>query len=266
MKVSKNALVLAAGLGTRLKPWTLEHPKALVPVRGIPVLAHVIKKLEKEGFDKIAVNVHHFADQIEDYLNGRAVEGVEVSYPLSHDVDVFISDERGNLLDTGGALLKAYALIGERCAQNDLATSGHILVHNVDILSDAPLGELYNESLNNDGLTLLVSDRDSGRKLIFDKDKHLTGWHNLRTGELRRPGGYSKSEERELAFSGIYVAGARAIQEMEELYGMNKPFSIIDYMIDSRRNSKVIGYEVPKLNLIDIGKPETLAKANVLAE
>ena len=149
------AMILAAGLGTRLKPWTLEHPKALVPVDGIPMLERVILKLKSQGFDEIVVNVHHFAGQITDFLDSKDF-GIKIS----------ISDERGGLLDTGGGLVHARHLLeGEP-----------FLVHNVDILSNADLSALmhFHESEGND-VTLLTSDRKSSRKLLFDEDGSLKG-------------------------------------------------------------------------------------------
>ncbi len=112
------AMILAAGLGTRLRPWTLEHPKALVPVGGVPMLERVIVRLKDEGFDEIVVNIHHFGDQIIDFVRSK-----------DFGVKIFISDERGELLDTGGGLVYARELLGE----------DPVLVHNVDILSNADL-------------------------------------------------------------------------------------------------------------------------------
>ncbi|MDE6382409.1 MAG: NTP transferase domain-containing protein, partial [Muribaculaceae bacterium] len=117
------AFILAAGLGTRLRPWTLEHPKALVPVGGVPMLERVILRMRDQGFDDITVNVHHFADQIVDFLNAR-----------DFGVAVHISDERERLLDTGGAILHASRFLA--------ADPAPFLVHNVDILSDAPHASL----------------------------------------------------------------------------------------------------------------------------
>ena len=114
------AMILAAGLGTRLKPWTLTHPKALVPVGGVPMLERVIRKLEKEGFNDIVVNIHHFGEQIIDFLKSRQWQA-----------HISISDERGELLDTGGGISRASGFLG--------ANSQPFLVHNVDILSSADL-------------------------------------------------------------------------------------------------------------------------------
>ncbi|MDE5875469.1 MAG: NTP transferase domain-containing protein, partial [Muribaculaceae bacterium] len=107
------AMILAAGLGTRLKPWTLEHPKALVPVGGVPMLERVILKLKSSGFDQIVINIHHFGEQIIEFVESR-----------DFGVDISISDERGRLLDTGGGILHAEGLLR--------VDEGPVLIHNVD--------------------------------------------------------------------------------------------------------------------------------------
>lgn len=163
------AFVLAAGLGTRLKPWTEKHPKALVPVGGVPMLERVIGRLRQEGFDDITVNVHHFADQIRDFLDSK-----------DFGVTVHISDESERLSDTGGGILKAGPILGrDKCP---------FIVHNVDILSDAPLAEIMAEHLRSGrDISLVTSPRESTRKLVFDDRESLHGWHNLSTGEYRPP-------------------------------------------------------------------------------
>ena len=159
------AFVLAAGLGTRLKPWTLEHPKALVPVGGVPMLRRVLERLRSEGFDEVTVNVHHFSEQIVDFLNHEEL-----------GVNVTVSDESDRLLDTGGGLLKA-------------GISAPMLIHNVDILSDAPLAEIMNRHLaSGRDITLVTSDRESSRHLVFDAEGTLRGWHNVKTDEYKPAG------------------------------------------------------------------------------
>lgn len=239
------AFILAAGLGTRLRPWTLHHPKALVPVKGEPMLGRVIKNLKGRGVDEIVVNVHHFADQIEKYLSEN-----------DFGVRVHISDEREELLDTGGALLKAEHLLESQ--------SGDVLVHNVDILSNADIEKLikiHKESANE--VTLLVSERESSRKLIFDRDMQLRGWHNL-SEQRFRPADYRASEgDMELAFSGIYVIGKGAIEEMKKIM-TEKKFSVIDYFLSGERGVRIGCFNQHDLELLDIGKPSTLEKAERL--
>ena len=163
--MTKQAMIFAAGLGTRLKPLTDRMPKALVPVAGEPLLAHVIRKLKAEGFTRIVVNVHHFADQIIDYLH-------------THDfgVEIHISDETSKLLDTGG---------GIRHAAHWFGTDSPVLIHNVDILSNANLSRLYDSAVAD--AALLVSDRVTKRYLLFGEGKRLVGWTNVETGEVRSP-------------------------------------------------------------------------------
>lgn len=248
------AMILAAGLGTRLKPWTLSHPKALVPVKGIPMLERVIYRLKEEGFDEIIVNVHHFGEQIIDFLNNR-----------DFGVRCLVSDERDTLLDTGGGIVKADVLIGPE----------PLLVHNADILSNASLAELMAAHIENgDDSTLLVSDRDSSRKLIFDSHMSLLGWHHIVENRYRpAPLGavtapYIESDPshlvseafREYAFSGIYVAGPEMRREMRNLFGVQR-FPVMDYLLSEERRCKVSGLIQPDLQLIDIGKPDTLLHA-----
>lgn len=239
------AMILAAGLGTRLKPWTLEHPKALVPVKGVPMLERVILKLKEQGFDEITVNIHHFGEQIIDFLNAR-----------DFGVKIAVSDERGRLLDTGGGILHAAPLLR--------LDEGPVLIHNVDILSDADLGSLMKEHIRREAdSTLLVSERDSTRRLIFGEDMELRGWHNLSEG-LYRPEGYeASSSDRAYAFSGIHVVGSKMIEEMRRLEKDEK-FSIIDFLLRRDHGLKIKGYLQEDLRLIDIGKPATLSQAEKL--
>ncbi len=236
-------MILAAGLGTRLKPWTLEHPKALVPVGGKPMLERVILKLKSQGFDDIVVNVHHFADQIVDFLHAN-----------DFGVKICISDETGMLLDTGGGL--AYA--------SDLLRGEPFLVHNVDILSNGDLRklmEIHNESGND--VTLLTSGRDSSRRLLFGRDDSLKGWHNLSTGEYRPAESEGFEDISENAFSGIYIVGGGGLDALcrfREERGVDV-FPVMDFFLASIGKLKIRRHYSADLDLIDIGKPETLEKA-----
>lgn len=240
------ALIFAAGLGTRLKPWTLEHPKALVPVAGKPMLGRVICSLREQGFDDIVVNVHHFADQIKEYL-------------AQHDfgVRIRISDESDLLLDTGGGLLRAADLL---FAEND----DPVLVHNVDILSNADLRWLMEQHIASKAeATLLVSDRKSSRRLVTDTGRRLCGWHNVSTDEYRPTGFSPTSQMAEVAFSGIHIVSAQMIRRMIES-GYCGVFPIMDFYLNKCRNARFVCCKSDDLNLIDIGKPETLRLANDL--
>lgn len=243
------AMILAAGLGTRLRPWTLSHPKALVPVGGVPMLEKVIVRLREQGFDNIVINVHHFAQQVIDYLKTR-----------DFGVNIRVSDESGSLLDTGGGILQASALLGE--------DNSPFLVHNVDILSDAPLADLMqvHEKSGRD-ISLVTSGRDSSRKLVFNQDGKLCGWKNLQTGELRPEGFALSPEMHDSAFSGIYILNAAMLKQLglySSLIGSNK-FPVMDFFLNScayNDSSVNIGeIRLDSLHLIDIGKPDTLRKA-----
>lgn len=235
------ALVLAAGVGSRLKPWTEHHPKALAPVGGVPMLQRVIEKLLESGINDITVNVFHFADQIIDFIKAKGW-------------NINISDERPELLETGGAILKAEPF---------LSGDEPILVHNADILSNADFGEIETAHLErNADATLLVSNRSSSRKLIFNQQQ-LKGWHNLSTDEYRPEGFNLKDRQTELAFSGIYLISPKLIEEMKRK-GFEGRFSIIDFFLYSIDDIKIFGYVQPDLMLIDIGKPDSLNRANLL--
>ena len=252
-----NALILAAGFGTRLKPWTSEHPKALVPVGGEPMLKRVISRLVENGFDNIAVNIHHFGSQIIDFLDKE-----------EFDANIIISDERAKILDTGGGLLAASRILFKNNRES-------ILVHNVDILSNADLKSLmeFHVREGND-ITLLTSGRESSRKLAFTSEGELTGWHNLVSGELR-PEKYVRLKERketgnieEHSFSGIYVVGERAVDSLcryAETIGSDA-FPIMDFFLHECKKEKsrlkIREKYSSDLDLIDIGKPETLDAAN----
>lgn len=231
------AMILAAGLGTRLKPLTDSKPKALVEIGGVPMLEIVIRNLKRQGFNRIVVNVHHLGNQIIDFLRERDF-GVEIK----------ISDERGKLLYTGGGIVNAARLLfGE--------DRSPVLIHNVDILSNADLSKLIANQIS-----LLVSERVSSRKLIFDEDLSLKGWHNLVTDEIRPEGLIRKKGWRELAFSGIYSITLKAVEEMESIFGV-EAFPVMDYFLNPLRREKIMGLEEPQLRIIDIGKPATLAQA-----
>lgn len=237
------ALILAAGLGSRLKPWTDSHPKALVPVGGIPMLQRVIERLIAQGFDDIVVNVHHFSDQIIGFLSDKR-------WPVR------ISDESGCLLDTGGGIAKASLLFGD----------SPFLVHNVDILSDADLGGLMAAHLSSGhDATLLVSSRESSRKLVFDERMLLMGWHDLSGGRFRPEGFLPGHDSAEYAFSGIHVVGQGMASEMRRLFGEGS-YPVMDYYLSPERKCLVEGFIQENLHLIDIGKPATLSQARSIFE
>lgn len=233
----KQAMIFAAGLGTRLKPLTDRMPKALVPVMGEPLLAHVINKLKAEGFERIVVNVHHFSNQIIEYLG-------------AHDfgVDIRVSDETEQLLDTGGGIRHAESLFDKESP---------VLIHNVDILSNARLAELYGSSSAD--ATLLVSNRKTKRYLLFNQEMRLVGWTNIETGEVRSPyRNLVPSECVMLAFSGIHVIGQSVFRTMDTYPDR---FPIMDFYLRNCDTLDVRGHLSDDLNLLDVGKLDTLEKA-----
>lgn len=244
------AMILAAGLGTRLKPWTLSHPKALVPVAGVPMLERVIRRLFDFGFDEITVNVHHFSDQIVDFLADNSF-GARIS----------ISDESDLLLDTGGSLLKAAPLI--------FTDDAPCLIHNVDILSDAPLDRLLQRHLESGrDISLVCSPRDSSRRLIFDESGRLAGWHNLNSDEYR-PAGFTPADGmREVAFSGIYFVGRSILPTLQSYSNQvdSPKFPVMDFFLSSLDRLNIGVLWLDDLHLIDIGKPDTLRQANDLLD
>lgn len=237
------AMIFAAGLGTRLRPLTDHMPKALVPVAGKPMLEHVIVRLKEYGFTDITVNIHHFGQQIIDFLQANQNFGITIH----------ISDERGELLDTGGGIKKARPF---------LEGSEPFLVHNADILSDINLKEFYQHHLKSGAeATLLVSERKTSRYLLLDEENNLKGWINKSTGEVKPQGfRYEENSLKEMAFGGMHVISPTLFQFMENEKWQGK-FSIIPFYLDVCQATKIQGYPLQGFRWFDIGKPETLSLA-----
>lgn len=232
----KQAFILAAGLGTRLRPLTDTMPKALVPVAGHPLLYHVIQRLKTAGFERIVINVHHFGEQIIDYLAANDNFGI----------DVRVSDERGLLLDTGGGIRKAAPLF---------ESDSPVFIHNVDILSDLDIDALYAafEQAGDIDAALVVSQRHSPRQLQFEPTTHrLLGWQNTQTGEQRGQLGIP------LAFAGIHLISPRLFPLMADY---PEKFSIITFYLNICDTHNLVGFEQPHFRFMDAGKLDTLATA-----
>ena len=221
-------MIFAAGLGTRLKPLTDTMPKALVPVGGQPLLWHVIMKLKDAGYERIVVNVHHFAHQIIDYLHANDNFGL----------DIRISDESEQLLETGGGIKKALPLFD---------ATEPILIHNVDILSNLDLN-----ALPTDDPLLVVSERKTKRYLQFDDTMRLIGWKNIETGEVKG------REGKSLAFSGIHLFHPSLVPLLSE---WPDRFPIMDFYLKACADHLIRGYEASNLHLMDVGKLDTLDQA-----
>lgn len=230
------AMIFAAGLGTRLQPITNDKPKALVEVNNKTLLEIVIQRLQKFGFTEIIVNVHHFADQIIEYLKANDNFGMQIA----------ISDESDKLLDTGGGLKKAKSFFDDQ----------PFLVHNVDIISDINLADLYKFHFNSKALsTVAVRNRVSSRYLLFNDNNLLSGWKNVKTGETiitREP----EDELKPLAFSGIHVIDPEIFVLMPD----EEVFSIIDLYLTISRKEKILAYRDDNSFWQDVGKIEDLNK------
>ena len=232
------AFVLAAGLGTRLKPLTDNKPKALVEVNGQPLLKITIDKLIKQKVTRIVVNVHHFADDICQYLDTQ-----------KWDAEILISDERQQLLDTGGGLKHAAPLFRK---------NEPILIHNVDILSHIDFGEaLAYHSYSKNIATLFVSNRKTSRYLLFDNSKQLIGWEDIRSGE-KKWSNHPASDYTPLAFSGIAIIQPELTDLLPE---EGHPYPIIPAYLEIAKTHRIKYFIHNSNDWLDVGKPETLAQA-----
>ena len=251
-----NAMIFAAGLGTRLKPITDTMPKAMVPLGGRPLIQILLERLKAAGAKEIVVNVHHFAQQIIDFVRSNNGFGLDIRF----------SDETDMLLETGGGLKAAMPLF---------STQEPVLVHNVDIISNADLAAFYRKAKTT---TLLVSQRDTQRYLVFDDSNLLIGWVNLATRQVKSPyerlrrlaamATDAESLRRSIeadyhlyAFSGIHVFYPSLLPYM---YGWQGKFSIIDFYLSVCDKEPIRCFHMPNLKLIDVGKLDTLAQAEAL--
>ena len=229
-------MLFAAGLGTRLKPFTENHPKALAPVNGKPLLQRNIEYLKSFGINEIVVNVFHFADQIIDFLNQNDNFGITIH----------ISDERPEVLETGGGLVNAKHFFDE-----------DFLVMNVDILTDLNITEFITAHQENNALvTLAVSDRNSSRKLFFDKTNALRGWKNLNSHEEIKcieTLDYCK----ELASSGIHLINPKVFEMISE----TGKFSIMKVYMELMKTETILGFDHSGGILIDVGRPSSVLEA-----
>ncbi|MCU0333995.1 MAG: nucleotidyltransferase family protein [Chitinophagaceae bacterium] len=232
------AMILAAGLGTRLKPWTDHHPKALAVVNGKPVLQRNIEYLQQAGIYKVVVNVHHFADQIIAAVQQHSGWGSAVH----------ISNESDAVLETGGGLQKAVSLFGE---------ARTVLLMNADILTDLPLNALLAQHAQTGAdATLAVTDRESSRCFLFDDDGRLCGWRNKKTGETRQPRSTSALIE-EKAFSGIHVIQESIFRHLP----FSGKFSMVDVYLAVCNQYKITAFDHSQSKFIDIGTMEKLEAA-----
>lgn len=233
-------MIFSAGLGTRFKPWTDKHPKALAVVNGKSLLQRNIEYLQQYGIKDVIVNVHHFAEQVEETINKNNGWGSRI----------IISDEREKLLETGGGLLKAKPLF----------TPGQkFITCNVDILTDLDLQKLLSfHELNRPLISFGVTNRKTSRYFLFDKENRLCGWRNKRTGEEKiavfKPGLDEK------AYSCVVIF-EYAIFDLMEQYGFTGKFSLTDVYLKLAPDHLIMGYDHTGDKLVDVGKPESVAVA-----
>lgn len=243
------AMIFAAGLGTRLKPLTDSIPKALLPLAGKTLLQWQIERLQEAGITDIVVNIHHFGQQIIDYLREHDGFGCRVR----------ISDEREALLETGGGLLKAAELLGE---------DDPVLVCNVDILSNINIPQLMAAHKADDLATVVVSDRQTQRYLLFDESGVLRGWTNIATGECR-PVSLTVHPLTRLAFSGMQIVSPAFFGSLRHTQTQKgQKFSLIDaYLSVVERQAGIIRAFVPQdYRMMDVGKIDQLDEAERFAQ
>ncbi len=240
---AKKAMILAAGLGTRLRPLTDSRPKALVEVSGRTLLEITLERLRQCGVEEVIVNVHHFAGMIGEYLEANENFGMRIE--LSHEEA---------LLDTGGGLKKAAWFFLDDPDRLDEP----FILHNVDILSTIDLESIVQFHIDNHALaTLAVQSHDASRYLLFDEHDELCGWRSAPDGREKRV--RSLEHTQELGFTGIHVISPRLLSMMTE----EGAFSIMDtYLNLAARNYRIVGYRADAYSWQDVGSPESLRNAS----
>ena len=231
-------MILAAGLGTRFKPWTDHHPKALAPVNGKSLLQRNIEYLQQYGIREVVVNVHHFAEQIIEALTLNRGWGSRI----------IISDETDQVLETGGGLQKARPLLED----------APFVLMNVDILTDLDLAALIEDHFRHRPLaTLAVTDRGTSRYFLFDEQEELCGWRNVQTGQERISRMSSAAPFIQKAFSGIHVIDPAIFP----LIRQSGKFSMVDVYLDLATDHTIRGFDHSGSLFIDVGRPESAEKA-----
>jgi NDP-sugar pyrophosphorylase family protein len=238
------AMIFAAGLGTRFKPWTDLHPKALAMVNGKSLLQRNVEYLQQYGINNVIVNVHHFADQIMDAVKKNKGWGSKIT----------ISNERDELLDTGGGLLKA----------KDFFTPGErFITCNADILTDLNISKLVSFHQQNKALISFgVTERKTSRYLLLDDNNRLCGWRNKKTGEekisiLPFPQGEGQGVRFEKAYSCVVVFEYEIFKLIQE-HNFTGKFSLIDVYLALAANHLILGYDHTGDRLVDVGKTESI--------
>lgn len=234
------AMIFSAGLGTRFKPWTDTHPKALALVNGKPLLQHNIEYLQKYGITDVVINVHHFADQV--------IEAVQKNKGWGSNI--LISDERDEVLETGGGLLKA----------KDLLQNGEpFITLNADFLTDLNIDDLITFHKNKKALISFgITSRKTSRYFLFDEENRLCGWRNTNTGEEKIS--VAKDNLKEMAYSCVVIFQP----EIFELIPQRGKFSLVETYLSLAADHPIYGYNHSGDKLVDVGKPESVAIAEKL--
>ena len=233
------AMIFAAGLGTRFKPWTDQHPKALALVNGKSLLERNLAYLKSFGIREVLVNVHHFAEQIRHAIIVNDGWGSNIS----------ISDESEEVLETGGGLKKAASFFDE----------GSFVLMNVDILTDLDLKKMISFHQEKRPLaTIAITNRKSSRYFLFDKNDRLCGWRNTKNGEEKIS--IPDLLLTEKAFSGIHIISP----EIFPLIHQQGKFSIVDTYLELAAAHRIMGYDHSGSKLIDVGRTEAVAIAEKL--
>lgn len=228
------AMLLAAGLGTRLKPFTDSHPKALVTIKNKSLLQRNIEYLSSAGITDVIINVHHFADQISGLIKKNNGFGSKVS----------ISDETNEVLETGGGLMKAKSFF---------ENSQPFVLMNVDVLTDLNISKMIDQHISTKALaTLAVTNRKTTRYFLFDDLQTLCGWKNIKTGEQKISKEAGKYFQK--AFSGIHIISP----EIFSLIKMKGKFSMIDVYLTLCKTHTITGFDHSTSKFIDVGKPESI--------
>jgi MurNAc alpha-1-phosphate uridylyltransferase len=229
------AMLFAAGLGTRLAPITNDRPKALAEVNGQPLIFHVLKKLENEGIERVVINTHHFAERLENWIREQ-----------KFNMEIIISHEE-ELLDTGGGLAKAA----------EYFTDGDILLYNVDVLSNINIQKMNSfHQESNSLVTLAVRKRETTRYFLFNKKQKLIGWKNTKTKVTIFTTDSTKNYN-ELAFSGIHIVK----HEFLKLLGHPEKFSLTPFYLELAKTHTLSAYQHDEDYWFDCGKIETLKAA-----
>ena len=239
------AMIFSAGLGTRFKPWTDTHPKALALVNGKSLLQRNIEYLQQYGITEVIVSVHHFANQVVDAVESNKGWGSLVT----------ISDETGALLETGGGLKKASWYFDKE----------PFLILNSDILTNLDLSVMVGYHRQYKPLaTLAVTNRETSRYFLFNVNDELCGWRNVKTGEEKGPVlSMTKKEEQVIipkAFSGIHIIDPRIFPLIKQ----EGKFSIVDVYLDLAQTETIKGFDHSHSRLVDVGKTESVAMAEAL--